>query len=372
MLEEGDDGIGSPDQGHWRLEVSASADVQVLAYVEDYAGFVSAVHDIAPHTENEHYVYRFTPASAWPLESQLRLINLNDSEVNVTIAGIDSAGNEAKDGDLTLAIDPYATATLTGRILEATIGEGVGTWRLTVTADAPISVMHLYQTPSGTISNLSTIPQQTSASTAMPTDPPTTPPAETKPAAPTIEVTGPREFIVSFDHEAKANTSYAFEVEVRAGTSGSWDRLKCDVLTWEDAISDEVSVTVTTTRDIPDRQVLQARHRSKESTSCTAGTWGLWSEIGETTYREDDGGTTPSDKRYSVGDVITTMPRGFPAGTASGSTVVLRNGITTITFQNGGYFQNADYRWTCDAAGGCRVVNRVVDLGTIVETELDP
>ncbi|MCY4095566.1 MAG: hypothetical protein OXG05_10640 [Gammaproteobacteria bacterium] len=215
QLEElGDEGIGLSKEGYSRLVVTANVAVQILSYVEHYGGFLSSAHDIAPQEESVHRVYRFAPAESWPLESLLRLINPNDRKVNVTIAGVDESGESAPDGNLTLEIPAQATETYTGRSLEATLGDGAGSWQLDITADEPIFVMHLHQAPSGMISNLSTDPQQTPMSAVEEPEPPT-PPTNPTPGAPTITFTGPREFVVSFNLNAEAGKTYAVDVQGR-------------------------------------------------------------------------------------------------------------------------------------------------------------
>ncbi|MCY4095567.1 MAG: hypothetical protein OXG05_10645 [Gammaproteobacteria bacterium] len=144
----------------------------------------------------------------------------------------------------------------------------------------------------------------------------------------------------------------------------------CAVVSYDETLVDTIKITVPVTGgDLQDGQVIQARYRLKDSDDCATGTWGVWSDIGEATYRDDDGTTTPSDNRFEVGDTITNMPTGFFGASLRGATMQQSGGVVTITINDEGYVETQDYRWTCDASVGCRVVDRVVELGTIVETE---
>ena len=74
--------------------------------------------------------------------------------------------------------------------------------------------------------------------------------------------------------------------------------------------------------------------------------------------------------RYEVGDVITTLPTGvwFPDVSRGGVSFSFSGGNAVFAFNNGGYIEEAGFRYTCETAGGCEVRNRVVLAGTIVET----
>lgn len=362
-LESGSEGIGELDEGHWRLIVKSSVAVQVLSYIQHFDRFLSSSHDVAPHQNNEHRVFGFLDGESWPIESQLRIINPNDSIANVTVNGIDSRGEEAP-ASVSIRIPPQATQVYTGRDLEADMGQGTGAWRLTVSADMPIFVMHLHQTPTGRISNLSTIPLSTSASTLDPTDPP----ESTVPVAPTITFTGLRRFTIEYPLEAVANVNYATQEQARLRGEG-WQSFACEIIAFDDTATYRILVNVTTDFDLEPGHTFQARYRIKESDSCDAGEWSSWSHVGEATYMEDDDdGSDSSDNRYDVGETITNMPTGFFGATLSGGSMVSSGGVVTITLSQNGYVAAGDYRWTCDTAGGCRVVDRVVELGTIVET----
>ena len=82
---------------------------------------------------------------------------------------------------------------------------------------------------------------------------------------------------------------------------------------------------------------------------------------------EDGGGG--GARTYGVGETITTLPTGFwNPDLTSGATFIYSGGQARITFNNGGYIEEASIRYTCRASGGCRIVDRVVQQGTIEAT----
>ena len=156
-----DDGVGA-GQGNWRLEFSTDIQVELLAYVRAYDGFLTSIHDTVNGTETAHRVLTFNPASEVDQVSRLRLINQSSEPAEVTIAGVDDTG--ASPGvDVRLTLSPGMSRNLTADELESgsgvdgALGEGSGRWRLFVTADRPIQVMNLLEIPSGHIANLSSI-----------------------------------------------------------------------------------------------------------------------------------------------------------------------------------------------------------------------
>ena len=80
-------------------------------------------------------------------------------------------------------------------------------------------------------------------------------------------------------------------------------------------------------------------------------------------------GASAGSRRYSVNDVITTLPTGFwTPDVTSGGSFQYSAGTATVRLNNGGYIEEGDYRYTCESAGGCEVVNRTVTVGVVVQT----
>ena len=168
------EGIGPPGTGDWRLRLSSTLTLDVLAYIRTRDGFLTSVHDVAPGTEAGHRVVTFNPGSNENQESSIRLINPGDVAAEVTIEGTDDEGASPGSAVL-LSLAGGASRTLTARELESGDGEGLsgglgdgsGKWRLMVTSDQSVQAMSLLSTPTGHLTNLSSVPAGTVA--ALPT-----------------------------------------------------------------------------------------------------------------------------------------------------------------------------------------------------------
>ena len=154
-------------QDAWRLDFASDLDIEVLSYIRTSDGFLTAMHDFAPATENRHHVAIFNPGSNSEQVSYLRLINPGPEDVEVSIRGIDDKG-ESPGSEVSLSVDAHATRTLTAAELEAgddddrqgALGDGAGKWWLTVESEQPLLVMSLMSSPTGHLTNLSTVPTQ--------------------------------------------------------------------------------------------------------------------------------------------------------------------------------------------------------------------
>ena len=150
--------------GHWRLEMSSSLDIEVLSYIRTSSRFLTSMHDVAPSLHGVHSVATFNPASNWRQVSRLLLINPGARDASVSISGIDDTG--ASPGDaVVLTVAAGAVRELDAVQLESgdddfdgALGDGTGKWRLAVEADRPILVVSLLASPTGHITNLSSVP----------------------------------------------------------------------------------------------------------------------------------------------------------------------------------------------------------------------
>ena len=151
-----------PGDGDWRLAFQGSLDAQVLSYIRTTDGFVTSMHELAPMTDTGYRVVFFNPGSNLSQVSLLRLVNPRYEPTEVTITGIDDAG--ASPGAVTVSLGPQAPLTLsaqeleTGEGLTGALGDGVGKWELHIAADQPILVASLLRSPSGHLTNLSSVP----------------------------------------------------------------------------------------------------------------------------------------------------------------------------------------------------------------------
>ena len=157
-------------QGDWRLELESDLDLEPSAYIRTPDGFLTAMHAVARSAEvrgeTVHQVPIFNPGSNRNQVSWLRLVNLTDARVGVTIEGRDDEGRAAPLGDVRLTLPANGARRISAQQLESgsadlagRLGEGTGKWRLFVTADGAIEVVSLLQSPTGHLSNLSTVPR---------------------------------------------------------------------------------------------------------------------------------------------------------------------------------------------------------------------
>ena len=155
-------GVGAPARGDWRLSFTSALDIQVASYVRHADGFVTSMHELAPRNEADSSarVVFFNPASNRNQRSLLRLMNDGAEAANVVIAGVDDKAELGGEVGVTVPAGEAVTISANelengGERLEGALGDGAGKWRLTVTADRPVGVMSLMESPTGHLSNLS-------------------------------------------------------------------------------------------------------------------------------------------------------------------------------------------------------------------------
>ena len=148
--------------GDWRLVFSG--DVEVLAYMRTKRdGFLTALHDTVMNGQ----VPTINPASNTNQRSILRLVNPSDGAIAVTIYGVDDSG--AKRGPVSVTINANAAVYLTSQQMEDMgLGDGDGKWRLRITATGEVLVMGLMETPTGHLTNLSAVRDDTISVIASP------------------------------------------------------------------------------------------------------------------------------------------------------------------------------------------------------------
>ena len=161
-----DGATGPPGEGAWRLALSSTLDLQVLSYIRTSDGFLTSMHGFVARTEaGQHRVAIFNPGKNANQVSRLRLINPGAERTEVRIEGIDDAGRSPGEA-VVFTLDGGAARTLSARELESGSGAGVtgglgtgkGKWRLVVSSDEPIEVLNTLSTPTGHLTNLSTVP----------------------------------------------------------------------------------------------------------------------------------------------------------------------------------------------------------------------
>ena len=162
-VDKGLSGAVGTGVGDWRLELSSRLDIEVLAYIRTEDGFLTAMHDTVPVGADGHRVVIFNPGSNDKQVSRLRLINPGNVQASVTIQGTDDRGE--RHGSVEVSLAPGAARIVDAADLEAgtddlsgELGDGVGKWTLTASGVVPVHAMSLLATPTGHLTNLSTVP----------------------------------------------------------------------------------------------------------------------------------------------------------------------------------------------------------------------
>ncbi len=119
-------------QGDWYLELASDLDIEVLSYIRTTDGFLTSMHDVAPVEEGIHRIAILNPGSNDRQVSRLRLINVGDTEAQVTVEGVDDSGL-SPGGAVQVTVAAGAARTLTAAELESggtgltgALGDGVG------------------------------------------------------------------------------------------------------------------------------------------------------------------------------------------------------------------------------------------------------
>ena len=161
---KGLNGSTGAGQGDWRLALTSKLDIEVLSYIRTTDGFLTSMHDVAPVEEGIHRIAILNPGSNDRQVSRLRLINVGDTEAQVTVEGVDDSGL-SPGGAVQVTVAAGAARTLTAAELESggtdltgALGNGTGKWRLRVTSEGSLHVMSLLKSPTGHLTNLSTAP----------------------------------------------------------------------------------------------------------------------------------------------------------------------------------------------------------------------
>ena len=158
-------GVGA-GEGDWRLELASDLDIDVSTYMRTMDGFLTAMHDVVPGEDTTHHVATFNPASNRNQVSKLLIFNRSDENAEIAISGVDDRGN-SPGSEAKATIPPGATRIITSEELESgsadlegSLGDGHGKWRLSVESERALTVINLLESPTGHLTNLSTIPRR--------------------------------------------------------------------------------------------------------------------------------------------------------------------------------------------------------------------
>ena len=156
-------GVGA-GEGNWRLELTSTEALAVGAYIRTGDGFLTSMHDTVPGVDGEYFVPTFNPARNTRQVSSLYLINPGGRSAEVRVRAVDDRDKSPGD-EVLLYVGGNSARTVSSPVLEAglrrlvgRIGKGYGKWRLTVSANRPVYVVNLMETPTGHLVNLSSRP----------------------------------------------------------------------------------------------------------------------------------------------------------------------------------------------------------------------
>ena len=126
----------------------------MLSYARTSDGFVTSLHDTAPASAGVHRVVFLNPGGNVDQVGRLRLINPGTEDAFVTIAGTDDMGAASTevvvDVPAGTAREWTAAELESGSGTDGALGDGDGKWRLR---------MSLIESPTGNLTNLSTLPR---------------------------------------------------------------------------------------------------------------------------------------------------------------------------------------------------------------------
>ena len=170
----------APGYGDWRLDLHApGGGLLACAFLRTSDGFLTSLHDSVQEAgptpgdalpqEAVYPVPLFNGGANFDQVSLLRIVNFGEESAVASILGTDDAGATAGPVRLTLQGGETRTVTTTeleaGTGLDGRLGKGEGKWRLTVTSARPLRVLSLMESPTGHLSNLSTVPYNEEPST---------------------------------------------------------------------------------------------------------------------------------------------------------------------------------------------------------------
>ena len=173
-LESGDPDAGlaggtGRGQGDWRLELTSDLAVEVQAYVRAQDGAFAEMRETAARDGDRFRIPTFNPGDNVNQVGLLWLFNRGDEPVTVRVRGADVRGRSPGPG-VAVELGARGARTYTSAELESgaapglagSLGDGVGKWRLDGEADGPVMAMSLVSSPTGHLTNLSTVPARES------------------------------------------------------------------------------------------------------------------------------------------------------------------------------------------------------------------
>ncbi|MCY4015521.1 MAG: leucine-rich repeat domain-containing protein [Gammaproteobacteria bacterium] len=156
-------GAAGTGVGGWRLGIYSELALEVSAYLRTRDGFLTSMNALAPPSADGYRIATFNPGRNKNQVSSLRLANPGYESTDVIIRGVDDDGAPSA-GAVRVSLAPGEARALTaeqlesGENLDGALGSGAGKWRLELATDAPIQAMSLLESPTGHLTNLSSVP----------------------------------------------------------------------------------------------------------------------------------------------------------------------------------------------------------------------
>ena len=173
-LESGNPDVGltgatGPGQGDWRLELTSDLHIEVQAYMRTGDGVLAEMYETAAGAGDRFRIATFNPGSNVNQVGLLWLFNRGDEPVAVTVQGTDDLGQSPGPG-VSIDLPAREARTYTAAELESgaapglsgSLGDGAGKWRLDGEASGQVLAMSLISSPTGHLTNLSTLPSSVS------------------------------------------------------------------------------------------------------------------------------------------------------------------------------------------------------------------
>ena len=156
-------------QGDWRLELTSVLDLEVQAYARTSDGALAEMYATAARDGDRFRIATFNPGSNRNQVGLLWLFNRSDGRVSVAVEGTDDLGRSPGPG-VSIDLPAREARTLAAAELESgaapgltgSLGDGAGKWRLDMDASGPILAMSLLSSPTGHLTNVSTVPSHES------------------------------------------------------------------------------------------------------------------------------------------------------------------------------------------------------------------
>ena len=162
-------GATGPGQGDWRLELTSDLHIEVQAYMRTGDGVLAEMYETAAGAGDRFRIATFNPGSNVNQVGLLWLFNRGDEPVAVTVQGTDDLGQSPGPG-VSIDLPAREARTYTAAELESgaapglsgSLGDGAGKWRLDGEASGQVLAMSLISSPTGHLTNLSTLPSSVS------------------------------------------------------------------------------------------------------------------------------------------------------------------------------------------------------------------